>query len=84
MKEQGRNVYENKGSAFHGWEKAGNVVENKGSYALKAGMLVKRKDAGRRWYVVGGRWGRAGFRSQDSGLGRQKSRGQVTEDRERG
>ena len=54
MKEQGGNVYENKGSAFHGWEHSGNVIENKGSYALKAGMLVKRKDVGRRWYVVGG------------------------------
>jgi hypothetical protein len=27
------NVYENKGGAFHGLWRAGNVIENKGSYA---------------------------------------------------
>ena len=56
MKGRRRNVYENKGPAFHRREKSGNVEENKGSYALKAGMLVKIKVVSR-WYVVGGRWG---------------------------
>jgi hypothetical protein len=40
------NVYENKGSAFYGLAQTGNVVENKDSYALKAGMLLKRKEVG--------------------------------------
>jgi hypothetical protein len=40
------NVYENKGSAFHGRDKSSNVIENKGSYALKAGMLLKSKELG--------------------------------------
>jgi hypothetical protein len=42
------NVYENKGSVFRGREEGGNVIENTGSYALKAGMLLKRKDVGGR------------------------------------
>jgi len=42
------NVYENKGPVFHGRDESGNVVENKGSYAVKAGMLLKRKDVGGR------------------------------------
>jgi hypothetical protein len=42
------NVYENKGSVFHGREESENVTENKDSYALKAGMLLKRKDVGGR------------------------------------
>ena len=37
-------------------EKSGNVIENKGSYALKAGMLLKRKGLGGRkdseWWIV--------------------------------
>jgi hypothetical protein len=65
MNELSGDVYENKGSAVHGRPQSGNVIENKGSYALKAGILLKRQ-GGRlevtdcRWYVVGGRWGRAG------------------------
>jgi hypothetical protein len=30
LKERRGNVYENKGSAFHGPKRSGNVVENKG------------------------------------------------------
>jgi hypothetical protein len=41
MNERGGNVYENKGSAFHSPIESWNVVENKDSYALKAGMLLK-------------------------------------------
>jgi hypothetical protein len=41
MKDRRANVYENKGPAFQGLQKSGNVVENKGSYALKPGMLLK-------------------------------------------
>jgi hypothetical protein len=41
------NVYENKGSFFHGREEIGNVIENKASYALKARMLLKRKGISR-------------------------------------
>jgi hypothetical protein len=41
------NVYENKGPVFHGREESGNVIENKGSYALKSGNVVEKK--GRRW-----------------------------------
>ena len=41
MNEQSGNLYENKGSVFHGQPRSGNVIENKGSYALKAGMLLK-------------------------------------------
>jgi hypothetical protein len=36
-------VYENKGSVFHGQGTTGNVIENKSSYASKAGMLLKRQ-----------------------------------------
>jgi hypothetical protein len=39
---------ENKGPAFSGPEQGGNVTENKGSYAFKAGMLWKRKVVRRR------------------------------------
>jgi hypothetical protein len=53
------NVYENKRPVFSSPDLSGNVAENKSSYALKAGMLLKRKE-------VGGRWARAGFRSQGS------------------
>jgi hypothetical protein len=40
------NVYENKGPAFHGRQESGNVIENKASYALKAGMLLKIQEIG--------------------------------------
>ena len=43
VKERSGNVYENKGSGLHRRERSGNVIENKGSYALKAGMLLKRQ-----------------------------------------
>jgi hypothetical protein len=43
MNERRGNVYENKGSAFSSPRRSGNVIENTASYALKAGMLVKRK-----------------------------------------
>jgi hypothetical protein len=46
MKERSGNVYENKGPAFSNPERCGNVIENKGSYALKAGMLLKRQVVG--------------------------------------
>ena len=49
LKEQYGNVDENKGSVFSGPEQSGNVMGKKGSYALKAGMLLKRKDVGGRW-----------------------------------
>jgi hypothetical protein len=38
LTERSANVYENKGSAFSGLDQGGNVIENKGSYTLKAGM----------------------------------------------
>ena len=44
LNERGGNLYENKGSAFSSPWRSGNVTENKGSYALKAGMLLKRKE----------------------------------------
>src|SRR5208337_1120636 len=37
------NLYENKGPAFRSLGKSGNVLENKRSYALKAGMFLKTK-----------------------------------------
>ena len=43
------NVIENKGSGFEDRQGSGNVTENKSSYALKAGMLLKRKDVGGMW-----------------------------------
>jgi hypothetical protein len=46
LTEQSGDVYENKGQAFSGPGQSGNVIENKDSYALKAGMLVKRKEVG--------------------------------------
>ncbi|MGA9055851.1 MAG: hypothetical protein WB763_05000 [Terriglobia bacterium] len=67
MTDQRGNVYENKGPAFSRPRQSGNVTENKGSYALKAGMLLKRKD-------VGGE-------EQDSGFGIQESEEQRTGDR---
>ena len=41
MKGQSANVYERKGSVIHRPAQSGNVVENKDSYELKAGMLLK-------------------------------------------
>jgi hypothetical protein len=38
------NVYENKGPLRKTDWQGGNVVENKGGCALKAGMLLKRND----------------------------------------
>jgi hypothetical protein len=43
MNERRGNVYENKGSVFHKRGQSGNATENKGSYALRAGMLLKTK-----------------------------------------
>jgi hypothetical protein len=43
LNERGGNLYEKKGSAFSSPWRSGNVTENKGSYALKAGMSLKRK-----------------------------------------
>jgi hypothetical protein len=34
-------THENNGATFHERRQSGNVAENKGSYALKAGMLLK-------------------------------------------
>ena len=45
--------------------RSGNVIENKGSYAPKAGILLKTKELGGMSQVVGGE--RTGFRIQDSG-----------------
>jgi hypothetical protein len=43
VKERRGNVYENKGPLWKtGWQ-SGNVVENKGTYAFKAGTLLKIK-----------------------------------------
>ena len=44
MSDQCGDVYENKGPAFHERRKSGNVIENKGSYALIAGMLLKTSE----------------------------------------
>ena len=41
MNERRGNVYENKGPAFSSLSQSGNVVENKDSYALKPGILLK-------------------------------------------
>jgi hypothetical protein len=62
VNEQSGDVYENKGPAFHGRSQSRNVVENKGSYAPMAGMLLKRK---------------AGFRIHASGV-RKKFRQRVS------
>jgi hypothetical protein len=48
MKERRGNVYENKGSDLRIPVRNGNVLENKVSYTLNAGMLLKRKVV-RRW-----------------------------------
>jgi hypothetical protein len=41
MNELYGNVIENKGSGFHSPQRSGNVAENKGGYALKAGIVLK-------------------------------------------
>ena len=41
LKELRGNVYENKGPAFSSPFRSGNVIENKDSYALKPGILLK-------------------------------------------
>jgi hypothetical protein len=46
LKDRSANGYENKGSVFHRQARIGNVIENKASYALKAGMLLKIKEVG--------------------------------------
>ena len=51
VKERRGNVYENKGSAFDRRRQSANVIENKDSYALKAGMLCAPQ---RRGSPVGG------------------------------
>jgi hypothetical protein len=48
LKDRRGNVIENKGSRLENWRGSGNVIENTASYALKAGMLLKRKDVGGR------------------------------------
>jgi hypothetical protein len=48
LKEQCANVIENKGPGLEDRRGSGNVIENTASYALKAGMLLKRKDVGGR------------------------------------
>ena len=68
MNEQSGDVYEKKGPDFCGRSQSGNVIENKVTYASKAGMLLKR-----RWLVG---W-EIGFRIQDAGLGRAGFRCQV-------
>jgi hypothetical protein len=55
MNEQCGDLHENKGPAFGKAQRGGYVIENKDSYALKAGMLMKRN-----------RIQDSGFRSQGS------------------
>ena len=43
MKDRYGNVAENKGSVFTSPRLSGNVIENKGGCALKAGILLKTK-----------------------------------------
>jgi hypothetical protein len=38
------NVYENKGPLLTNLERSWNVLENKGTYTFKAGMLMKTND----------------------------------------
>jgi hypothetical protein len=49
LKERRGNVYENKGPDFHSPKQSWNVVENKYTYELKAGMLMKTKEVDGRW-----------------------------------
>jgi hypothetical protein len=53
MTKQSGNVAENKGPCFQDREQGANVTENKSSYALIAGMLLKRKEASCREQTVG-------------------------------
>jgi hypothetical protein len=48
------NLIENKGPLWKTQGLSGNVIENKGGYALKAGMLLKRKEVDGRSQAVGG------------------------------
>jgi hypothetical protein len=48
MKKRCGNVIENKGSPFENGEQSGNSLQNKGSYALIGGTLLKRRDVGGR------------------------------------
>jgi hypothetical protein len=41
MDERTGNIHENKGSAFDNPTESWNVIENKDSYTLRAGMLLK-------------------------------------------
>jgi hypothetical protein len=71
INEQRGNFYENKGSVFHSQPRSGNVIENKGCCALKAGILLKRKDIDCMSWVVGG--GRAGAKCQVPGFRGRRS-----------
>ena len=46
LNEQHANVIENKGSRLENRKRSGNAIEEKGSYAFKAGMSLKRKAVG--------------------------------------
>ena len=54
MKERCGNVIENKGSGLEDRKGSGDILENKCSYALKAGMLLKTKGVDGMSYVVDG------------------------------
>jgi hypothetical protein len=71
LTERAGDVIENKGPLWKTQGLSGNVIENKGSYALKAGMLLKRKEVDGRSQTVGE--GRTGFTSQDSGFSSRES-----------
>jgi hypothetical protein len=80
MKERRGNVYENKGLALSSPERSGNAVENAGSYAMKAGILLKIQAVRLRWLAIGAgratsRYQVSGARSQDSGLRSEDSGG---------
>jgi hypothetical protein len=51
MKERSGNVHENKGPVFHSPVESGNIVENKDSYAFKAGMLLKTQHVSRAVHI---------------------------------
>jgi hypothetical protein len=46
LTERAWDVIENKGPLWKTQGLSGNVIEKKGGYALKAGMLLKRKEVG--------------------------------------
>jgi hypothetical protein len=46
LNEQCGNVIENKGSRLENRKRSGNATEKKGSYAFKAGMLLKTREVG--------------------------------------